>query len=101
MFAIKCFCRPAFAIAHGAADEVSPCVAFLAPHRDDAWSSVWFLWLAPAQQQSRAGKPLRLKRGSLAAGSQVDPEPLIAYFLRAGGQRLLSEADCWWLGSLL
>jgi hypothetical protein len=39
--------------------------------------------------------------GLVIKAGQGDPGPLVAYFLDAGGPRLLSRADCCWLGSLL
>ena len=58
---------------------------------------------ATHREQSRQFHQRRMAgfEGLVIKAGQGDPGPLVDYFLRAGGPRLLSEADCCWLGSFL
>src|SRR5262245_46065178 len=55
----------------------------------------------PHGERSKFYQNLTGVGGLLFKLDQGDPKPLVDYFLRAGGPRLLSEEDCTWLGMCL
>jgi hypothetical protein len=59
--------------------------------------------LASQSKRSRQFHQQRMAgfEGLVIKAYEGDPEPLLAYFLHAGGPRLLSEESCCWLGIFL